>query len=276
MNRDLRVYGLYGGPLSQEEAAKSRLAPWLDDFYTFPEERNPHWKWINFDSMIASWYRDRGRHLEWESLFIQHWDMLIIAPLQTFFPALRPGEILLSGYRPVKEIEDWWPWVKRRNAQGKVEYEVFKEYVAENFGYKSDMFACLFIVACLPREFLEHYANFGPPEVGFLEYRLPTMAKIFGTPVCKDHPYRPWWAANPAAQQAPASERTLNATGREVPLSAVVEEISKPNGKRIFHPVFRDIADWQLKPFHAWWLSHLSHLARRTALLRSQPRDRSN
>lgn len=271
LNRRVRVYGLYGGPLSQQEEAKSYLVPWLDDFYSFPEERDSKWKWINFDCIIARWYRDRGRKLEWETVFIQQWDMLVIAPLQTLFPNLRPGEIFLSGYRPVKEIDDWWPWVKREKAIGKQEYEAFKEYIAETFGYRGEVLACLFIVACLPREFLDCYARRGPPEIGFLEYRLPTMAKIFGTAVCQDDRHRPWWASDPATQHAPAQERTLNAVGAVVPLSVVVGEASSRTGKRIFHPVLRDIADWQLKPFNARWLSLLWYLGRRTGLPRFRP-----
>jgi hypothetical protein len=252
MNRRVRVYGLYSGPSSQEEEAKSCLSPWLDDFYSFPE-RNDSWKRLNFDCMVTQWYRDRGCRLSWESIFVQHWDVLALTSLANLFPNLRADELRLSGYRPVKEIEAWWPRVQSANGH-KVEYDAFREYIAAQFGYAGDLFASLLILACLPRTFVDRYASLGPPEIGFLEYRLPTMAKIFGTKIASDERHQPWWAADPSTKKARAADKALNAVGVEVPLSVILLEACGPMGKRVFHPVYRDIPDWQLRPFHARWL----------------------
>ena len=261
LNKSVRVYGLYGGPLSKADEARKRLAEWLDDFYAFPEDSEAKWKWKNGDKVLATWYRDRGHQLDWETIFVLQWDMLLLAPMETLFRNLRPGEILLSGHRPLTEIEAWWPWANPRNVEKRKDLESFRTLLADKFDYHGDLLACLFIVACLPRVFLEHYAAAGPPECGFLEYKVPTMARVFGIPECLDHSFHPWWAANPATKRVPAAQRTLNAVGQEVSLSVILREAARSTGQKVFHPVSGQISEWQLKPWHAWWLYRVYSLA---------------
>jgi hypothetical protein len=89
----------------------------------------------------------------------------------------------------------------------------------------------------LPREFLRKYVDAGHPETGFLEYKIPTMAHMFGIPVCTNHGFDPWWKMNPATRHVPRSQRILNAERREVPFS-VIREVVKSDAKKLFHPVY--------------------------------------
>ena len=255
LNPKVRVFGLYGGASGQVRAAKESLDGFLDDFYAFEEEQDARWKWRTGDLMIARWHRDRGCRLEWETLFVFQWDMVVLASLEELFPTLKPGEILLSGYRPLTEVESWWGWVQEYNARSYEDFRAFRVFLAEQLGYCGELFACQFIVACLPRRFMDKYVEIGPPEVGFLEYKFPTLAKVFGVPVCVDHPYRPWWALEPATRQASASDRILNAAGDPVQFSTILDELSRPNGRRIFHPVYKKVSAWILAARHARWLA---------------------
>lgn len=254
LNKTVRVYGLYAGPPSQAGEARERLEGWLDDFYAYTDESDAKWKWRNGDRVLAAWYRDRGNELEWETVFVLQWDMLLLASVETLFPTLRPDEILLSGLRPLGEIEDWWPWALRKNVKKRQDLEAFRTMLAEKFDYGGDLFACLFIVVCFPRLFMERYVAAGPPECGFLEYKVPTMAAVFGIPPCLHHHFDPWWAANPATKTATGAERTLNAVAEDVPLSVILKEAASPTGQRVFHPVRETVAEWKLRPAHARWL----------------------
>lgn len=240
LNENVRVFALYGGPLSESETARNAVHEFVDDFFAYPYERDSRWKWQHGDQMIAIWHKERGRYLEWNTIFVMQWDMLICDPLEKLFLELQPNEILLSGFRPISTVSSWWAWVNPTNS----DYLSFKELLRSKFDYEGELFACLFIVVCLPRIFLDKYVDAGHPETGFLEYKIPTMAHMFRIPVCKNHSFDPWWAADPATKNVSRRQRVLNAVEQEVPRSVVILELIRCDGKRLFHPVFKIFPSW--------------------------------
>ena len=236
LNPDTPIYGLYGGSPEAAESARAQLGVLLDDCYAFLEPRDGHWKWLNGDQVIAAWMRERGAVLEWDTVVLVQWDMLVAAPVQQLFGALREGEAVFSGFRPLEEVSDWWGWAGGRDPAKAAELRAFEEGLRREFGYAGPLWCCLFIVICLPREFLAHYAASGPPGTGFLEYKMPTLAAAWGTPVRTDLGFQPWWAADPSTKDAPARARVLNAVGQEVSPEIVEAELRHPGGARVFHP----------------------------------------
>lgn len=103
-NKGLRVFALYGGPPLEAETARHTLHKLVDDFYVYSKDKDSQWKWKHGDQMIATWYAERGQHLEWGTIFIMQWDMLIVAPLEKLFSGLQPNEVLLSGFRPISTV----------------------------------------------------------------------------------------------------------------------------------------------------------------------------
>lgn len=255
-NEDIRIFALYGGPLSETDMARKAIKKYVDDFYVFEREKKPSWKWEHGDQLITTWYVEKGQHLQWEMLFIMQWDMLISAPLSELFSKLQPGQILLSGFRPANEVASWWPWISPDDPNLKA----FKVILHDEFQYDGELFVCLFIVACFPRTFFEKFLEVGMPEAGFIEYKFPTIANIFRIPVCQNHDFHPWWAANPATKNAPLQERVLNAIGQEIPRSIVLRELSKANGRRLFHPVSRHYPMWMENRYVARALYYLDRV----------------
>ena len=149
------------------------------------------------------------------------------------FGMVKRNEILLSGLRPVSEVKNWWPWVNRPDLLQ--DFESFVSYLNESYGFTEDPLCCLFIVACLSRRFMGLYVESGPPAVGFIEYRVPTMAKVLGVAFCTHHGFRPWWAAHPRARWVPQSRRLLKAVGNDVPREVVVKA-ARTGRAKIFHP----------------------------------------
>ena len=235
-NPNLRIYGLFGGPPSEAHLFQESLTPWLDDFYVFTQEHTPHWKWYHGDQMIVDWYRQRGRSLNWDTVFIAQWDMLVFDDLSNQFSMLQKDELLLSGLRPIHEVDPWWYYV-RPNSPEREEYESFITYVRDQHGFDGTPLCCEFIIACLPRIFIERYADIPKPDLGFLEYKIPTYAKIFGIQICLDHPHQPWWGDAPDAASVSLFARTLNAETLNVPLRVIEAHRIWPRGRRIFHPV---------------------------------------
>ena len=235
LNPETPIYGLYGGPLEEADEARRVLGGQLDDLYAYPEAREPQWKWLHGDRLIAAWRRDRGDQLAWDTVVLAQWDMLILAPLEQLFGGLKPGEAVFSGLRPGSEVAAWWGWLKGEDPAKREEAEAFRALLQRDYGYEGELWCCLFIVIALPRVLLDRYLEAGPPAPGFLEYKLPTLARVFGV-AAGDGGFRPWWGAEPATRDAPAQERVLNAVGEEVALSTVLSELQRPGGARVFHP----------------------------------------
>lgn len=249
-NPDATIYGLYGGDKAHEGEFRAALQDDLDDFYAFPEGQSAQWKWRNGDLMIAEWYRTRGRSLSWDTVVLAQWDMIVAGEIGTLFCNLQKDEILLSGLRPVREVEGFWFHVRKRNPKYRAEYFAFLERARNEYGYDDDPLACLFIVVCLPRAFLEQYSKLDDAELGHLEYKIPIYAQVFGIPFCTAHRFHPWWDRPifrwhprrrwnpfPPRWTIPSAERALNAVKWDIPVDEMRRQLKSPDGARIFHPV---------------------------------------
>jgi adenine-specific DNA methylase len=109
-NPTVPIYGLYGDELGEVHTYKSVLSKYLDDFYAFTQDKSSSWKWHLGDLLITDWYLERGQHLTWDTIFVVQWDMLVFGPVNELFSMLKEDQILLSGLRPIKEVEKIWSW----------------------------------------------------------------------------------------------------------------------------------------------------------------------
>lgn len=233
-NPGLPIYGLYGGPPEDASRFAARLGDHLDDFWVFPGPADRDWKWRNGDLVLARWFEDRGRALEWDSVFVAQWDMVVTAPITTLLPAMEAGEMLVSGLRPVREVENWWRWTRWEETRR--EYDAFLAHVSERFGPVEDPLCCQFIGMVLPRVFLDRYRAIDRPELGFLEYKVPIYAQVFGVPLVADTCFRPWWPEEPGAERSGRPARLVHAWPTSVRLPEILVEARRPGGRRVFHP----------------------------------------
>ena len=243
------IYGLYGGDLAAADQYKSALSLYLDDFYVFSEVKDSYWKWIQGDLMITQWYRDRGKDLSWDTIVVVQWDMLVFGSIERLFSMLKPDQILLSGLRPVVEVENDWQWVSPKFPDFRQRYLDFLAHVRKIYDYKQNPLGCLFIVVGFPRTFLEQYSKVEEPELGFLEYRIPMYAQVFETPFCHNHPFDAWWVdVDPVFWVKNPLKRTwlsfylrlnpnpLNPAKREISLIPIYRHLATKSGARVFHP----------------------------------------
>ncbi len=238
LNPGVAIYGLYGGEPEGAEAARAALGPLLDDLWSYDAPSTAEWRWVCGDQVIAAWARDRGFALSWDTLVVMQWDLHLAAPLSELFGDLRDGEAVFSGDRPLAEVEGWWGW-GGAHAPGREALATLRAWLLEAHGYDGPLWACLFILAALPRAFLERFVADGPPEPGFLEVKLPTLARVYDTPVRPRPDLAPWWKADPATRDAPPRDRALNAGGEEPTGALIRAELVDPLGARAFHPVPR-------------------------------------
>ena len=232
-NPGIPIFALYGGPPDETSRYEAAVGDLVDDFWSFPGNEDSAWKWRNGDLVLSRWFTERGVGLRWDSFFVAQWDMVVVAPLARLLPPLARGDMLVSGIRPVREVESWWQWTR---GEARDEYDAFLSHVERRYGRVDDPLCCQFIGLVAPREFMERYAGIDEPELGFLEYKLPVYAQVFGTPLLPDTCFRPWWPEEPATSRAGRTATLVHAWPTSVRLPVMAYESLRPGGRRVFHP----------------------------------------
>ncbi|MFA4818630.1 MAG: hypothetical protein WC621_02185 [Patescibacteria group bacterium] len=234
-NPRLPIYGLYGGTKKEVSKYRKLLVPLLNDFYVSSKHaKSTAWKWIHGDLMILDWYKKQGRRLKWDSIVVIQWDALVLGSIKKQFPGLKNDQLFISGTRILdKNIEVRWNWTKPQSKR-RNDYVAFKKYLEQKYGYKGRLLCSLFILQILPRSFFRKWQEIPNKERGMLEYKIPTYAKIFGTPIYKRN-LGVWWFDS----RGKRGETPLNARGVEIKKSLILSELKRKNGFRIFHPYNR-------------------------------------
>jgi len=230
-NPGCRIFGLFGGAPEEAAAFERRLGGLLDDFYAYDGPESAWWKWINGDQVIRAWYAARGRHLEWRSIFVAQWDMLVLGSLAALLGSPAEDEVILSGLRPVSEVQGWWAWVngaERRN------FDAFLQHLRHHHDFHGEAWCCQFVLVCFGRSFLDRYARVDRPELGFLEYRVPTYARMFGMRLSTPR-FPCWWEGDPSMDAMPEWRRTLSARKQPVRTRHLLRSWAA-DGATIVHP----------------------------------------
>jgi hypothetical protein len=235
LNPELKIYCLFGGDPRDADAFGAALSPWMDDFYAFTEDRPVEWKWLQGDQIIGRWFTERGANLEWDTVFIAQWDLLILAPLAELCSGLRADQILLPGLRPIREIEHWWQWVLPNTAERR-DFEQLCSLVAQTYPLPEELLCCSFPAGALPRNFLERYVKIPQPDIGFLEYKMPLYAQLWGIEFWRDHPFQLFWRDRYGGKPLQRYMKTFHAEKQQVRTLAVLWNALLPGGKRVFHP----------------------------------------
>lgn len=229
-NPDVKIYGLYGGGIIEEKDFKQTLAACLDDFYASPIT-DPEYKWINGDLMILEWYENHGKSLNWDSVVVVQWDMLIFDNIYAQFLNIEKDQLFLSGLKVLdRKTELSWDWTKPNTKEGN-SYLNYLQYIKDKYGYNEPPLCCLFILEVFPRLFFDKYLTVSDREIGMLEYKIPNYAKIFNTPFYEKDVGISW--------ENDSKEKPLNAIPEEIEGDYITKELAKPKGWRIFHPYFK-------------------------------------
>ncbi len=227
-NPGVLIVGLYGGRAGLRRMAfrlGSRLILGLDSFYASPHAGI--WNWKNGDLALVAWFRDAGHRLAFDVAHFVEWDLLLAESLATLYRNVPPDGVGVTCLTPVSEVGDEWPWLKRE--QDRAEYEQLLESVAQHVQRPTQRFASIGVGPCFPRSFLADYAEAEVPELAHDELRVPLYAQVLGYQLV-DTALRTSWADD-------AEDEIFNASGRAIDPARVVRELSRPDGRRAFHPV---------------------------------------
>ena len=230
------IYVLFGGNPNDAPKMQATLESYIDDFWSYDQDRSSYWKWKHGDRLLARWYTLRGVHLpDWDDLFLAQWDMLVAAPLDELIKDKPSGSTLFTGVLPISEVKDWWFWV--RGFANSVHLLLFRLILRLFNGYTGPVLSAPFIIVCVPREYMSRLAHYPFSSVGFLEYTCPTLAAAWGFENWSTPQLEAWRPANPRTRDVSESEKIVSAAKAAVPTRIVCDELLKPSGSRVFHPV---------------------------------------
>ncbi len=239
-NRSSKVFGLYGGPPAEAIKYQTLLEPLLDDFYCSPFE-DKNWKWLHGDLTILDWYSCRGRSLSWDSIVVIQWDLLLFDDINRQFAGIQKNQLCISDLGELEaEDEVRWSWTQPGTEKGE-QFVAFCKYVQEKYKYTGKFFHSLFVVVVFPRVFFEKYLTVEHKELGFLEYKLPTYARIFGIPFFERDFGVQWLDVDNGKTGA------INADHFDIPAGNIHRELMKPKGRRMFHPYYKSWPLWTVK-----------------------------
>lgn len=228
-NPGVEVYGLFGGEEESLEGAKGALGGDLAAVY-YLRDRDSRWKWQNTDLAVREWFRDFGHRVDFDVAHVLQWDLLFFDSLASAYRAVPHDALGLTGITTVEAIADRWHWTL--NEPHKTELVRLLEFVKAGYGYERPPRACLGPGYCLPRRFLEKYAEADVPELGHDELRLPLFGEILGCEIRDTGFYPRWFDAE--------DDRLFNANGDEIEDALIRRELARSGGRRVFHP-FRKV-----------------------------------
>jgi hypothetical protein len=226
LNQDIPIFGLFGGERSDFYFSRERLGEYCEDIYEIPET-SKDWKWKNGDISLCNWYRSRGKSVQFDMLHLLEWDLLVLKNLDDTYAHVNKGEIGLTALTPLAKIENEWWWTS--SWQNRREWHKLVSIVESRFGPVNPKYACQGPANCFSREFLEFYSREKIPELVHEELRWPLYAAAFGISIANNQAiYREIFHK--------PDMRFFNCEGFKISREVIQDQLSLPNGRRVFHP----------------------------------------
>lgn len=229
-NPGIEIYGLYGGNKRNLKACKKVLGAYFERLYEIPK-KDKGWKWKNSDLALALWYRNIGKKLDFDRLYLIEWDLVIFNSLKEAYSHIPLKSIGLTALTVLKRVENKWDWTSQEPE--KSEWKKLLFYAKEKFGYKYEPYASLGPGPCFPKRFLEKYSKLDIPELCHDELRLPLFAQILGFNMQDTGFYKKWFDKD--------EKKFFNCIPEEISYKTIKMELSEVNGRRVFHPFRKEV-----------------------------------
>lgn len=228
-NPHIPVYGLYGGQESEFERFDKSLSHFFQNNYCI-KNKTPYWKWKNSDHSYRLWYKDFGHSVDFDSVIVLEWDLILMESVDKLYAHVKPSEVGMTGLTPLSNIESKWFWT--RDPVQKKYWKELLDYVKKEYNYNNAPMAGLCPGVILPKAFLEDLSTIEIPELCHDELRLPLFAQVFGYNLVDLGFYRKWFSQK--------ESKYFNCNNINISTTTIQNELEKPDGRRVFHP-FREM-----------------------------------
>jgi len=223
INPDIEIHGIYGGERKEYEEIKSQLH--LDSDF-FLENLSDETKWKSFDIVLKEWYRQIGKGLSFDRIFLLEWDLLIFKSIAEIFPNLSDRQLAFSGLVSLCKIEKKWYWTS--NESKKLEWESLKSFIKDGYNFSGPYFACVCPGMNISRKFLESIEFIDLPEYCNDELRFTIYADLAGFELRNSRFFKKWFSKK--------EFKYFNCNGFDVHAKIILKELNKSKGRRVFHP----------------------------------------
>lgn len=234
LNPKIPIYGLYGGDKKDFKKYEQILNKYLVNIYQI-KGKSSFWKWKNSDFAIGKWYREIGKSVTFDMVYIIEWDLLLLSSINNIYRNIPVNSVGVTGLTELKNIEKKWLWTSK-NPYKKERIKLL-EFVKINFDYNKLSYASLGPGVCLPKNFLEKYSSIDVPDYCNDELRIPLFAQIFGFKLYDTGFYKSWFDVE--------NEKTFNCMNKNIKTSIIEKELKNSKGVRVFHP-YKKIFDKNL------------------------------
>jgi len=224
-NPGVEIYGLFGGETKDLVRAKRMLGGKLINIYQVPIT-DAVWKWQNGDLSLSDWYRNYGRTIDFDILYLIEWDLLQLGSFEELYKHVPANGIGLTGLTAMKRIPQW-RWISKE--PWKAEWLELFHHVTKKYNYKGIPHGCLGPGNVFPRAFIEKYSEIDVPVLCHEEIRFPLFAQILGFKLYDNGFFRDWHNHGDDSFFSCANKQ-------EIERSVMNCEMNKSNGRRVFHP----------------------------------------
>jgi hypothetical protein len=227
LNPNIEIHGLFGGG-SAEYISFTKELSLLQSNYLIKDVPD-EWKWKNFDLVLKRWYTDFGKTIEFDRLVLLEWDFIMLDSVERMYSHIEKDEVAFTGLIDIERIQQFWYWVS--NEDRRAELNTLLDWAKDKYNYKSSPKGILCPGLMLNRKYLNAMLNIDLPEDTNDEVRLPIYAQIAEIPMQNNGFLRTWFSAS--------DDKYFNCANKSVRFDRLKKELSKPNGRRAFHP-YRD------------------------------------
>jgi len=221
----IRVYGIYGGKSEAYGKACKSLNEVLDGNYLVRSE-DPRWKWLHADITYKMWYREVGKYIDFNFVYVLEWDLLILEKLQHIYPLPSDDTVYFTGLIPIEKVSKFWYWNDKQNKPKVTEF--FKK-VRMHYKTEFEEYATLGPGLFAPRLFFEGLLELDLFEADVTdEVKIPVWSQLLGLQLKSNNFYTKWFSY--------FEMRYFNANVANIKTQTIRKEMSKKHGRRVFHP----------------------------------------
>ena len=185
----------------------------------------------------CGWFVEHGATLSFDRLLVLDWDVLLLGPVSYWTNSINE--------RSVKFIDVWenknpdtCHWTRSSSPQ----FVEFSAKFEERNRTGPPLYNAFLFAYALPRQALEDCAQTVREYPGYCEYRLPTILRSRGYDL-GNLPRPDHWT------------RLANVNGRSISRKIIRAELARPDGYRLFHPVYEPYQSEGLELSPADWIA---------------------